>query len=159
MSSYKIYALSDNFLGIRYIGLTAKDLNYRLKQHLKDYRHNFHKVNWVKKYRNEIKIMLIEDAINTLQEAKQKEIYYIQVFKTIGCQLINATEGGDYCYNKGKVSKNKGILKVSNDIIFKLQEDYSTNKYSQIDLSLKYNISKSSVDRYLKKELKNNLHS
>ena len=29
----------------------------------------------------------------------------------------------------------------------------------QIDLSLKYNISKSSVDRYLKKELKNNLHS
>ena len=159
MSNYKIYALSDNFLGVRYIGLTVKDLNFRLQQHLKDYRHNFHKVNWVKKYKNEIKIMLIEDAIETLQEAKQKEIYYIQVFKTIGCQLINATEGGDYCYNKGKVAKNKGILKVSNDIILKLQQDYSTNKYSQLDLSLKYNISKSSVDRYLKKQIVNNFHS
>ena len=159
MSNYKIYALADNFLGVRYIGLTFKDLNFRLQQHLKDYRHNFHKVNWVKKYKNEIKIMLIEGAIETLQEAKQKEIYYIQVFKTIGCQLINATEGGDYCYNKGKVAKNKGILKVSNDIILKLQQDYSTNKYSQLDLSLKYNISKSSVDRYLKKQIVNNFHT
>ncbi len=153
MNNYKIYALADNFLGVRYIGLTAKDLNYRLKQHLKDYRHNFHKVNWVKKYRNEIKIMLIEDGINTLQEAKEKEIYYIQVFKTIGCNLINATDGGDYCYNKGKVSKTKGIYKVSYDMISKLKEDYSTKKYSQKDLSLKYNISKSSVDRYLKYNL------
>jgi predicted GIY-YIG superfamily endonuclease len=151
MSNYKIYALSDNFLGVRYIGLTEKDLNFRLKQHLKDYRHNFHKVNWVKKYGNEIKIMLIEDAINTLQEAKEKEIYYIKVFKIIGCNLINATDGGDYCYNKGKVSKNKGIYKVSYEMISKLKEDYSTKKYSQKDLSLKYNISKSSVDRYLKK--------
>jgi len=150
MVDFKIYALTDNFMRIRYIGLTSKDLKHRLKQHMNDFRHNKHKVNWIKKYGNTITAFIIEDKIKTISEAKKREVYYIKTLKNIGCDLINATDGGDYCYNKGRISKNKGVYRVSLDIINKLKEDYSTNKYSQKDLSIKYNISKSSIDRYLK---------
>ena len=51
---------------------------------------------------------------------------------------------------KGIPSLNKGKLKQKNEIILLLQNDYKTAQYSQLDLSKKYNISKSSIDRYLK---------
>jgi predicted GIY-YIG superfamily endonuclease len=150
MNNFKIYALTDSSMKIRYIGLTSKDVDYRLKQHLCDFRHNNHKINWIKKYGNSIKAVVIENGIKTIAEAKSKEVQYIKAYKQNGYDLINATDGGDFCFNKGKPSKNKGIYKVSNDIINKLKDDYATKLYSQKDLSLKYNISKSSIDRYLK---------
>lgn len=152
MSDFKIYALTDRFFNIRYVGLTSKSLKFRLKQHMKDFRHNQHKVNWIKKYGDTISIFEIEGNIETAQEAKNKEIYWIDKLKNIGCNLLNATEGGDYSPNKGNISKNKGIYKVSKDTINQLKEDYKTGRYSQLKLSKKYNISKSSVDRYLKIE-------
>jgi hypothetical protein len=51
---------------------------------------------------------------------------------------------------KGITSYNKGLYKVSDEFIKKLQEEYATNQTSQLKLANKYNISKSSIDRYLK---------
>ena len=150
MNNFKIYALTDRFFNIRYVGLTSKGLIYRLKQHLKDKRHNQHKINWIEKYSKTICIFQIEGNINSLENAKSREIHWIKILKDIGCNLLNATEGGDGSPNKGRVSKNKGIYKVSDNIIKQLKQDYKTGRYSQLKLSNKYNISKSSVDRYLK---------
>lgn len=151
MSNFKIYALTDRFFNIRYVGLTSKTLKFRLKQHMSDFRHNQHKINWINKYGAAISIVEIESDIKTPEEAKAREIHWIATLKNIGCKLLNATEGGDYSPNKGKIAKNKGIYKVSLDTINKLKKDYQTGKYSQLKLAKKYNISKSSVDRYLKK--------
>jgi hypothetical protein len=152
VSDFKIYALADNFLRVRYVGLTSKSIKHRFKQHMRDFRNNTHKANWVKKYGNSIMAFVIEDGIKTAEEAKEREIYYIKTLKDIGCNLINATEGGDYSPNKGKVAKNKGVYRVSMDLINKLKEEYATGMYSQKDLAIKHNISKSSIDRYLKIE-------
>jgi transcriptional regulator with XRE-family HTH domain len=38
-------------------------------------------------------------------------------------------------------------------MIAKLQDEYKNNKISQLQLAKKYNISKSSIDRYLKIKL------
>jgi predicted GIY-YIG superfamily endonuclease len=46
---YKIYYLTDISNKIRYIGLTCKKLSSRLTVHLNDFRHNFHKINWINK--------------------------------------------------------------------------------------------------------------
>ena len=51
---------------------------------------------------------------------------------------------------KGLSSVNKGKFKQKNETILLLQNEYKTGQYSQLDLSKKYNISKSSIDRYLK---------
>lgn len=51
---------------------------------------------------------------------------------------------------KGIPSVNKGKFKQKNETILLLQNEYKTGQYSQLDLSKKYNISKSSIDRYLK---------
>jgi len=150
MPDFKIYALADNPFNIRYVGLTSKSIEHRLKQHMCDFRHNAHKVNWIKKYGNSIMAFIIEDGIKTAKEAKDREIYYIKTLRDLGVKLINATDGGDYSANKGIVAKNKGVYKVSIDLIDKLKSDYATGKYSQKDLSIKYDISKSSIDRYLK---------
>jgi len=83
MVDFKIYALTDNFMRIRYIGLTSKDLKHRLKQHMNDFRHNKHKVNWIKKYGNTITAFIIEDKIKTISEAKKREVYYIKTLKSV----------------------------------------------------------------------------
>ncbi len=150
MDNFIIYGLTDRLFNIRYVGLTSKSLKHRLKQHMVDFRHNPHKVNWINKYGKTISIVTIEDKIYNGKKAKEREIYWISVLKNIGCNLLNATEGGDYSPNKGLPSKNKGKLKVSDNTIKQLKQDYKTGSYSQLKLSKKYNISKSSVDRYLK---------
>lgn len=151
--NYSIYYLSDNTEKIRYIGLTCKKLSHRLRVHLNDERHNFHKINWVKKNKENIKIVLIEDNLS-LEEAKLAEIQYIYNLKKLGSNLLNATDGGDCSPNKGKVAKNKGIIKYDKNIVRQIQNDYIPYKFGSIKLSKKYNIPTTTIERYLKIELK-----
>ena len=150
MNNFIIYGLTDRWFNIRYVGLTSKSLKHRLRKHMNDTRHNPHKINWINKYGKTISIVEIENNITDSKIAKEREIHWISVLKNIGCNLLNATEGGDYSPNKGLPARNKGQYKVSNYIINQLKEDYKTGKYSQLMLSKKYNIAKSSIDRYLK---------
>jgi hypothetical protein len=51
---------------------------------------------------------------------------------------------------KGIPPKNKGLFKIGKNIILDIQLEYKNNNISQLQLAKKYNISKSSIDRYLK---------
>lgn len=149
MENYKIYYLTDNTSQIRYIGLTCKKLNTRLKVHLNDKRHNPHKNHWINKNYHNIKIIEIENGLN-LNEAKLAEMQYIKHLKNLGLKLLNATDGGDCSPNKGKKSKNKGVFKYDYELIKSIQKDYIPYKFGSIKLSKKYNIPTSTVERYIK---------
>lgn len=152
MNNYKIYYLTDCSGAVRYIGLTCKKLQSRLMVHLNDFRHNPHKIRWINKNRDNIKIVQIEDGLS-MDEAKLAEMEYIKLFKKIGFNLLNATDGGDCSPNKGKISKNRGVYKYDIELIKKMQSDYIPNVFGSIKISKKYNIPSSTVERYLKIKL------
>jgi predicted GIY-YIG superfamily endonuclease len=106
--NYKIYRIERvDTNEIVYIGITRNKLNTRFSSHLRDKRRNPKKVNYFQKYSDLLKIVCIEEGIQTLQEANKKEIYYIKKHKDLGCNLLNATDGGDGTLNFE--SWNKGV--------------------------------------------------
>lgn len=106
--NYKVYKIKRiDTKEIVYIGITKNKLHKRFSSHLSDKRRNQKKVNYFQKYRDLLQIVCIEEGIETLQEANKKEIYYIKKYKNLGCNLLNATDGGDGTLNFE--SWNKGI--------------------------------------------------
>lgn len=106
--NYKVYKIQRiDTDEIVYIGITRNKLNTRFFSHLRDKRRNPKKVNYFQKYCNLLQIVCIEEGIETLQEANKKEIYYIKKHKDLGCNLLNATDGGDGTLNFE--SWNKGV--------------------------------------------------
>lgn len=95
-TNYKIYILREKISGdIRYVGLTRNTLLQRLSGHLRDTSIT-HKTNWIKKVgKDNIEIILIEENINSKEEACEKEIFYISEYKKSGINLVNTTNGGD----------------------------------------------------------------
>lgn len=113
MIVYKIRNLINNK---QYIGITTKTLNTRWEQHCRDARlgrdnYLLHKA--INKYGEDNFIIEEIDIANSVEELKQKEIYYIQYYQTY-CKNYdtgyNMTPGGDLnCHLKGEnspVSKN-----------------------------------------------------
>lgn len=95
-----IYVLKDpTTLKIRYVGKTVSKLLTRLGQHISDARNNKinnHRVNWLRKLCNEGKLPIIEEIdYCTWEESKNLETYYIAYYKSLGCDLINETDGGE----------------------------------------------------------------
>lgn len=148
-----IYYLHNGDFIPRYVGLTTKELDYRLSQHLNDKRHNPHKINWIKKNKNNIDIVCIEEGNFSINELKKKEIYWIKRLKYLGYNLLNATEGGDYSPNKGRKSPNKGKTKYSSDLIDRIVKDYVPYKFGYGKLSKKYNIPQTTIERYISNKL------
>lgn len=106
--NYKVYKIQRiDSKEIIYIGITKRKLKTRFSNHFKDSNHNKKKLNYFLKYKLLLEIISIKEEINTLQEAKDLEIYYIKHFKEIGCKLLNATDGGDYV--KNHTSWNRGL--------------------------------------------------
>ena len=115
ISIYKIYILRLTNDSIpRYVGITSGDLSKRLVRHIHDIKResckNIHKKNWISKYRNDIIIEQIDTAIS-IDDMKNKEIYYIKKFRDSGIDLINATDGGDGSY--GYKHLPESIIKMS----------------------------------------------
>lgn len=91
--SYKIYGLK--LIGdsdIKYIGRTMQKLNLRLGNHLSDFRLKTPKVKWCKKNKDNIEIILLEDNIETLEKANEREKYHISKFGIDN--LLNVSTGG-----------------------------------------------------------------
>lgn len=106
METYSVYAL--RVIGIdefRYIGITKNKLSVRLRGHIKELRRNPYKINWIKKHKGNIEIVLIEGNIQGLKEANRLEQHYIKHYKS-SCRLLNLTNGGDG--TQGFTSWNKG---------------------------------------------------
>jgi len=96
LKEWKIYALklkdSDY---IRYIGQTCAKLDIRLCEHKShSNRGKYKNAYWVKKHKDNIEIILLEDGIYSLDMANKKESEYIKLYKSFGAELNNLTDGG-----------------------------------------------------------------
>ncbi len=92
-----IYTLSDNLGKVRYVGKT-KYPKRRLKDHITESKKNKtnYKNRWINSLLNinEIPILEIVDEVSN-KEWQFWEQFYIQLFKSWGYKLTNATIGGD----------------------------------------------------------------
>lgn len=100
---YSVYGLKvQNSDEIRYIGITKKKPETRLKEHyhkltsnIKANRPLTHKERWLLKNKGLIVVELIENEIITKKQVLEKEIQYIKIFKSLGARLVNSTIGGE----------------------------------------------------------------
>lgn len=89
-----IYALCDPHTGdIRYVG-KSNDPKDRLRRHLRDRRKN-HRTDWIMSIlkKGTIPNLVILDHVSDV-EWPQWEVAYVQYFKDMGFDLVNANEGG-----------------------------------------------------------------
>lgn len=181
ITKFKVYGLKARESSeIRYIGITSKSLEKRLKQHLQSINYKkdkSYKKNWFNNLiKNNIKleIELLEDNIEE-NEIFEKEKQYIKLFKSFGAKLVNGTEGGEMgiptketrrkmsIAKIGKPSNAKG-RKVSNEqkeLLAKLRlGSISTRRRAVLQLDLNNNIIKEfSGLTIAEKETKiNNIH-
>lgn len=104
--SYKIYILRTLYDETpKYVGITSGKLNTRLNNHLHDIKResckNYHKKNWLSKYKESVIIEQI-DSTNSIEDMKEKEIFYIKKYRDVVIKLLNATDGGDGTYGYKK---------------------------------------------------------
>ena len=134
---YKLIDPTDN--KVRYIGLTLNDLRMRLKSHLSEPGKS-HKIFWIKKLKKQgLKPIIesVEENISTYDEACQREIYYINHFKSLGFDLTNMATGGN---------KNK---KMSEETRIKMAESAKNRKIKTIlTQEVKNILSKKSKERF-----------
>lgn len=94
---YCVYGLFDEGKFLRYIGKAEYATKHkRLYRHLNDFTRT-HKSNWIQKLVKQGKKPILEVLIRNLseQEALEEEKFLISYMTFIGCDLTNATEGGD----------------------------------------------------------------
>lgn len=118
---YKIYYLITEYDDqIKYIGLTKRNLSVRLKSHIYKAK-NTTRLNkaqsWIISRINsgyDIIIEKIESNIKSLDEANEREKYWIKYYKDVGYDLKNGTEGGDSIksYWKGKKQSKEHSKKI-----------------------------------------------
>ena len=137
MENYKIYALKlkDEEI-IRYVGLTKQSLHNRLRGH-KNITSKCKTKNgyWVNKNKNNIEIILIEESIENLQDANEREIYWINYYKELGNDLTNGTLGGDGVNpteeSRKKMSESQMGKILSDEHIEKIKKSNTGKKRSK----------------------------
>lgn len=126
MNNYKIYGLTEpDGETLRYIGLTGNDIKNRFKEHLNEWYKNSYKNNWIRSLKREglkPSLILIEDGL-TSEQAAEKEIHYIKLFKSFGARLVNLTKGGQNPTRetKNKISNSLNGHEVSEETRYKLR--------------------------------------
>jgi len=98
MSKNLIYVLIDPRNGeFRYIGLTSQGM-IRPKVHTKDVQHeDTYKARWIKKLQKlglKYEIGILQELVHP-DQLPAAEIKWISCYKGMGCQLTNATDGGE----------------------------------------------------------------
>jgi hypothetical protein len=94
----RIYTLSDpRTLEVRYVGMTTKTLEARLKGHLRNYPHEKnHRARWIRSLQDVglIPVIVEIDAVpvDLYAEAERR---WIAFYHTQGARLVNATDGGE----------------------------------------------------------------
>lgn len=120
---YRIYGLKlKNSEYIKYIGYTRKTIKQRLSEHLKTtIKGNYKNGYWLNKYKENVEIFLIEDGISSYGEACIKEIRYIKLYRELGYDINNTTDGGEGCQG----------LKHSDETKEKIREKIKGRKHSK----------------------------
>lgn len=94
---YKIYKLVDLTNDhIRYIGVTKRDLSFRLWQHIHGAKKGAttHTARWLRKINFRVKIELVEE-LKSDDTWKDSEKRWIKHHRDLGHALTNSTDGGD----------------------------------------------------------------
>ncbi len=131
---------------IRGIGYTGRKLEERVKEHIREsnYRNSIgkktHKENWIQKcirLNIKISIVILEDNIDE-KYIENKEIHYINYYKSLGHSLVNATGGGDGQKHmseetKQKISNFRKGHKSSPETIEKLRQAGYKRKHTYIE--------------------------
>jgi hypothetical protein len=98
LDTSKIYVLIDPLDGeIRYVGVTTVTLESRLSGHIGEAAGGIdtYKCRWIRKLvRLGFKPTIVQLCLVKGESWSEVEVYWIAYFKTIGCPLTNATEGG-----------------------------------------------------------------
>lgn len=93
---YYIYALIDpRDDRIRYVG-KASNIKRRFSQHCSIQREKNHRANWLTKLRS----LELEPTLKIIEECggsnwSERETYWIRYYRELGCDLVNATGGGE----------------------------------------------------------------
>ena len=95
-----IYGLVDPETGqLRYVGKTKASLNVRLRAHISDAgrdRKNIPRFCWINKLmKTGVTPEIIEIEAVSKGEWQEAERHWIEVMRWLGCNLLNATAGGD----------------------------------------------------------------
>lgn len=136
---YYIYTLSsplDEEM-VKYVGYTCNPTK-RYSKHVNSYKYGVSKVKtWIKSLHfKELKpIMNIIDEFDTVEKAKQAEIGYIKLYKSVGANLKNLTLGGEgivgYKHtkeDKEKISKSSKANGKKVGEILRVVKDENINK-------------------------------
>ena len=138
---YTIYKLIDPISNeSRYIGLTFNDLKQRLKSHCSE-KSKSHKSNWINQLKSKgLKPLIesIEDDISSYDDVCEREIYWIDKYKSEGHPLTNMASGG----NKNKKMSDESRKRMS---------DSQIDRYKTYKLVLSNNAKKIMSDKTKKR--------
>ena len=106
-----IYALIDpRNDSIRYVGMTTITIEIRLDRHIRcRNRNNNHKNKWIRKLISmgmTPSVVLIEIVGHSMWQ--KREMYWIDYCRKMGCNLVNATAGGDGFIELDDEAKQRG---------------------------------------------------
>jgi hypothetical protein len=100
---YILYA--EDGRGIRYVGWTTKTLEGRLRQHRNEHS-DTRKCRWMKKVGpKNVRLVVIKHVL--VSDALRIEIEYIRIFREMGFELTNSTDGGEGCPNPSPETRAK----------------------------------------------------
>lgn len=126
-----IYKITNKLTDESYIGYTKQELDIRWKQHytqaLKESK-NRKFYNAIRKYGIDAWHIEVIDTADTAQEAKEKEIRYIEQFNTYS-QGYNSTHGGDG--NNGIVMSYESNLARSQKLKGRKKSPETVEKFKQ----------------------------
>lgn len=111
-----IYGLFSPDGELRYVGKTSKVLKKRLWEHtaVSQLKYACHRTNWIKSlYPQKPYIQLIQ-TLSSEKELNEAEIYWISYFRSVGCRLVNSTDGGEGVRGRKHTEESKAYLRSIN---------------------------------------------
>lgn len=96
---WNVYVIKDPIsLAIRYVGITFKDPEKRLAQHIDEAMRKSprtHKNNWIRSLLESGLRPVVECMESGEGDRKEAERRWINHYRTMECPLVNATDGGE----------------------------------------------------------------
>lgn len=128
ISNIFIYGLIDPRDGqLKYIGKTTRGIE-RLRQHCysvttRSNERNYRKINWIKKLDSlNLKFQVIYLEYCTEETLDEAEMFNIAYFKSIGCKLLNHSNGGEETYRHKYTEEEKKHLSIKSKNAWKNPE-------------------------------------
>jgi hypothetical protein len=159
-----IYALQHPVsMEIRYIGVTSKDIEFRLKEHIQEAKRgaNSYRCKWIRSILNEglIPKVICIDNIEDSNNRNYWEMFYIATYRYLGYRLTNGSDGGEgvkgYKFTPEVLQKMSRIQKAVQNTPENIKRNKEAQKIAQNRPEVKLKHSLASKGRKLTEEHKN----